>query len=65
MADNRPQTPREAYGSSYDHSKYEKNGEQNHYNNKGNSLGTSRTDNKGSTEYYDNSGDRIDTKNYK
>jgi len=59
MAENRPQTPRDAYGSSYQYSRDGKNGEQIHYNSKGNRVGTSRVGKDGSTYYYDNEGDRI------
>lgn len=60
MADNRPQNPREAYGSSYSRSESCKGdtSRQVHYDSKGNELGRSETTKSGTT-YYDSRGNEI------
>lgn len=65
MADNSPQTPSEAYGSSnVDESRSGtgKDGNTHHYDGKGNEIGHSETDKGGNTTYYDRDGNKIETK---
>ncbi len=59
MADDRPSTPRDAYGRNYDHSTYGTDGVGHHSDAKGQEIGSSSRDSYGREHYRDGTGSEI------